>query len=292
MISSLNHKVSVIVPNYNYGKYLRKRINSILKQTYPISELIILDDASTDDSIKIINVLIMEIKNKYPDLSIRLFQNDTNSGKAIYQWKKAFELASNNYIWIAEADDLSKRHFLEKAMDGFRDPDVVLSYTESEIINGIGLMIMPNFRHSRDKEKTGHYANDYIKDGRCEIEEIMAIRCTIPNVSAVVFCKKEGIPYTDYLDEATKFSQVGDWYFYMMLLKHGKISYKHNALNRFRVHEGSKTSNSKHDRTHYDEVVEIHKWLMAKFNLDDLTKKRMKAEEMRILKKHDIIERE
>ena len=37
-------KVSVIVPNYNYSKYITERIDSILMQTYPISELIILDD--------------------------------------------------------------------------------------------------------------------------------------------------------------------------------------------------------------------------------------------------------
>ena len=51
MNTSQNKKVSVVVPNYNYGRYIKKRIDSILKQTYPIYELIVLDDASTDDSI-------------------------------------------------------------------------------------------------------------------------------------------------------------------------------------------------------------------------------------------------
>ena len=98
---------------------------------------------------------------------------------------------------VAEADDLSNRKFLERVMEGFNDQYVVLSYTESKIINGLGLTVMPNFRRSRDREGTGHYSHDYIKDGKREIEEIMAIRCTIPNVSAVVF-RKDSVPYLQY----------------------------------------------------------------------------------------------
>ena len=49
-----NPKVSVIVPNYNYSRYLEQRMDSILGQTYDEMEIIILDDCSTDDSRKII----------------------------------------------------------------------------------------------------------------------------------------------------------------------------------------------------------------------------------------------
>ena len=81
MTISQTKKVSVIVPNYNYAKYLKKRIKSILRQTYPIYEFIILDDCSTDDSDKIISESIKGTKIKY-------IKNEKNSGKAILQWKK------------------------------------------------------------------------------------------------------------------------------------------------------------------------------------------------------------
>ena len=54
-------KVSVIIPNYNYEKYIIERIDSVLMQTYPIYEIVILDDCSPDNSVKVINKKIDEI---------------------------------------------------------------------------------------------------------------------------------------------------------------------------------------------------------------------------------------
>ena len=58
-------KVSVIIPNYNYEKYIIERIDSVLMQTYPIYEIVILDDCSPDNSVKVINKKIDEIKKEW-----------------------------------------------------------------------------------------------------------------------------------------------------------------------------------------------------------------------------------
>ena len=65
-----NPKVSVIMPSYNKEKYIAASIESILAQTFQNFELIIIDDASTDNSVAIIC--------KYQDERIRFFQNNTN----------------------------------------------------------------------------------------------------------------------------------------------------------------------------------------------------------------------
>lgn len=281
-----NKKVSVVVPNYNYEKYIGKRIESVVRQTYPIYELIILDDKSTDGSVKKIRQKIAEVKKRFPLLKVEMVENEINSGKAIAQWKKGFELATGDYIWIAEADDLCSKKFLEEAMKGFDDSGVVLSYTESAIINSAGLMIAPNFRWSRDKEKIGHYKKSYVKDGKDEIQEILAIRCTIPNMSGVVV--KNDKKYLKYLDEALKFSQVGDWYFYIKVLENGKIAYNRKSLNKFRVHSGSVTGKSKRGRRHYEEVLEMHEYFRNKYELFERVSKAMEEEEVRVRERYGI----
>ena len=91
-------KVSVIIPNYNYQDYIIERIDSILLQTYPIYELIILDDCSTDNSVEVINKKIEEIKKEYKDLKIQFIINEKNSGGCVFkQWKKGFDLASRRF---------------------------------------------------------------------------------------------------------------------------------------------------------------------------------------------------
>ncbi|MBR3172512.1 glycosyltransferase family 2 protein [Candidatus Saccharibacteria bacterium] len=286
MTTSQNKKVSVVVPNYNYARYINKRIDSIVRQTYPIYELIVLDDCSTDGSVGVIKKKLAEVEMKYPELKIQFVQNEKNSGKAMAQWKKGFDLASGDYVWIAEADDLCSKRFLEEVMKGFNDPEVMLSYTESAIINSWGLMMAPNFRWSRDKEKTGHYDSSYIKDGKTEVEEIMAVRCTIPNISAVVLRKRKEL--LKYLNEALKFTQVGDWYFYVQVLSDGKISYNRKSLNRFRVHSDSKTGKAKKDQQHYEEILAMHKMFIKEYNLNELVMKRMLDEEKRIAERMGI----
>lgn len=278
-------KVSVIVPNYNYAKYLKWRILSIAQQSYPIYELIILDDASTDDSKTVIKKMAAEALRLKPGMKLKLIWNKENSGKAIAQWVKGLEVATGDYIWIAEADDVARKDFLMETMRGFgKDPDVILAYSESAIINKYGILMMPNFRRSRDKEGTGHFIKSYIRPGKQEIEEIMAIRCTIPNVSAVIFKNTPNL--LTYLKQALKFEQVGDWYLYTKLLENGKIFYNRRSLNLFRLHGASAT---KRGKEHLEEVKKMHEYFKNNYDLDKGVLNSMKAEIERIKHKYGII---
>ena len=277
-------RVSVVIPNYNYARYIRARIKSVMIQTYPVYEIIVLDDGSSDGSAEMAKSIIFDAKVGRPDLNVKYIGNEKNSGNVLLQWKKGIEEAKGEYVWIAEADDLCSRRFLEEAMKGFRDDEVVLSYTESRLISSAGVMMAPNFRWSRDKEKTGRYKKSYIRPGREEIEEALAVRCTIPNVSGVVMRKSDKIPIYKYLDEAANFKQVGDWYFYVKMLTNGKISYNKKALNYFRVHRGSVTRKSR-SLKNYEEIVGMHEWLIKDFQISETVQGYMKAEEERIKEK-------
>lgn len=104
-------KVSVIVPNYNYARYLPIRIESILNQSFQDFELILLDDASTDNSIQ-----ILEKYRNNPHVS-HIVINEENTGSPFQQWIKGVLLARGKYIWIAEADDVADSCFLEMCVE-------------------------------------------------------------------------------------------------------------------------------------------------------------------------------
>lgn len=97
--------VSVVMPNHNGGKYLRASIESVLNQTYSDLELIIVDDASTDDSIEIINC--------YQDERITKVLCDKNRHVA-YTANQGLQLANGKYIARMDSDDIWMPEKLEK----------------------------------------------------------------------------------------------------------------------------------------------------------------------------------
>lgn len=269
-------KVSAVIPNYNYADYLRGRVDSIISQKYPIYELIILDDKSTDDSIAVIREIMNDLKKRRPELKVRFVPNEENSGNVFKQWEKCFEESAGDYVWICEADDLCNKHFLNAAMRAFNeDDDVVLSYTESCTIDKDGKRLMPNVRVWIDEFKSGHWEDNYINDGKKEISEYLCSNNTIPNVSGVVFKKSEA-PYRKYLQEAQKFRLVGDWYFYTKVLLHGKIAYCSESLNYHRMHTGGVTL-TMDKYLQYQEVEAVQSSVAKEVKLSSGSKKRMRS---------------
>jgi len=117
-------KVSVIIPNYNHDRFLTKRIQTILDQTFQDFEIIYLDDASTDESDAAIAPFLPRLTH--------VIKNETNSGSPFKQWNKGARLAKGEYLWIAESDDYADKHFLERLVDILdRHPNVGLAYCQS-----------------------------------------------------------------------------------------------------------------------------------------------------------------
>lgn len=246
-------KISVVIPNYNYEDYIIERIDSVLLQTYPIYELIILDDKSTDNSVKVIEEKIQKIKKKYPKLIVKFIVNKKNSGNVFKQWNKAFEESTGDYLWIAEADDSASNVFLENVMKSFDDESVIMSYTESLTMDENNKILMFNLRPWIDIFNTGKWDYSFKEDGKEFVKNFMCINNTIANVSSLVFKKNKKIDYSKYLKEAESYHLAGDWYFYQKLLKYGKIAYNSKSLNYHRMQGKSVTLTTKRE----DEYLEM-----------------------------------
>lgn len=123
-------KVSVIMPSYNKAHYIAKSIESILNQTYADWELIIIDDVSTDDSVKIIQ--------SFMDERIIFKVNERNVGIAENR-NRAIDIAKGEYIALLDADDISTNIRLEKEvdfLDNHPDIDVVFGGFQEIDTNG------------------------------------------------------------------------------------------------------------------------------------------------------------
>ncbi len=99
-------KVSIILTSYNHAKYLRESIESILNQTYSDFELIIGDDASTDES--------WDIIQSYTDPRIYAYRHETNRMGGIINELVLSGRASSDYIAIHSSDDIWEPQKLEK----------------------------------------------------------------------------------------------------------------------------------------------------------------------------------
>lgn len=99
--------VSVIVPVYNAGSYLRQALDSLIEQTLPDIEIICIDDKSTDSSLAILR----EYENKYP--SVRVISLQQNMGEAVAR-NQGMVVAEGDYIGFLDADDYVDRDFFEK----------------------------------------------------------------------------------------------------------------------------------------------------------------------------------
>lgn len=254
-------KVSVVVPNYNYARFMNQRLYSILNQNYKIYELIILDDKSKDNSIDVIN----EIKNKISKfVTIKTIYNDENSGSAFKQWKKGFEYAEGNYVWIAEADDYCKPTLLKSLIKPIiKDDKIVISYSDTAFIDVNGNIVLKSIKPEIDIQKSGHWDKSYINNGINEITNYCFLNCTIANVSS---CIIKNDNYSKFLAESGKFHQAGDWLFYVNAIKSGDISYTNKVLNYYRLH-GDNVSSIMNHQKHVNEIKKIYAYYKDEFKL-------------------------
>ena len=229
--------VSVIVPNYNYARYLRQRLKSIWSQTYPIHEVILLDDASTDGSKTLIAELVRESGDR-----LKVDYNKENSGSVSRQWARGFALTTGDLVWIAEADDFAEPGFLESTVKAFANPQTVLSYCQSRQIDEVGNVLAEDYLDYVNGVDPNLWRSNYHRSGLVEIAEALSIKNTIPNASAVLFRRDAlGRILNDHLEEMVALRNAADWLCYIRILEQGAIAFTAATLNNHRRHPHSVT---------------------------------------------------
>lgn len=272
-------RVSVIVPNYNYAHYLEERLASIYGQDFPLYEVIVLDDASSDSS-------LVELERLWPrlDPEPRLEAARENSGSVFRQWMKGVTIARGDYVWIAEADDLSKPGFLNALVQLLEaNPRSVLAYSQSEQIDEYAEVLAGDYLEYTNDLSRERWRSAYSALGAEEVEAGLAVKNTLPNVSAVLFRREPLLQVmTEHLEEIANYRIAGDWLVYLLLLREGGLSFHPESLNRHRRHGNSVTLGSRAEG-HMAEIRSLHAQARRLFPLTATTQAAALAYEQKLL---------
>jgi glycosyltransferase involved in cell wall biosynthesis/SAM-dependent methyltransferase len=235
LVNGSGPRVTVVVPSYNYARYLPVRLRSIINQTCPPHEVLFLDDCSTDNSIDVASEILHA-----SGLSYRIIANRTNQG-TYRQWLRGFREATGDLIWIAEADDDCAPDLLEKLIGEFDQPDVMLAYCQSRQIDEEGRELAPDYLAYTDEISRTKWRGRYLRPGVDEIRDTLVVKNTIPNVSAVLMRRAD---LSGVERRLIALRNAGDWLLYTHLLEHGQIAFVPEVLNSHRRHASSVTIGS------------------------------------------------
>lgn len=227
-------KIDILMATYNGEKYLKQQIDSILSQTYSNFNLIISDDASTDNTFKILEEY--QIKDK----RIMVFRQNKNLG-VISNFEFLLKQVTNQCFMFSDQDDIWENDKIEKTIERLKKEEADLIYTDLKVVDE-NLNVISNsywklkgftkkiFKYNNFESL---YLNNYITG------------CTI-------MCKSKWIEEILPLPKTSKFL-IHDYWLSLIVSMNGKISYINNPLIKYRQHK----ENSIGSKRKVDEIKEF-----------------------------------
>jgi glycosyltransferase involved in cell wall biosynthesis len=201
--------ISIILPVFNTDKYLQQSIESILNQTFTDFELIIIDDGSTDNSLKIIQ--------SFDDNRIKIIQNQTNQGIST-SLNKSIDLAQGKYIARMDADDISMPERLKKQV-AFLEKNPTIDLVGSSV----------EFIDAYDNSKNSFDIRDYNQE---MLDCLLIFTC--PIYHPTIMCKSELLRQFKY----DKFYEgLEDWELWTRIIETKNIINLPDVLLKYRLHE-------------------------------------------------------
>ena len=230
--------VSVLIPTYNYAGYLPEAINSVLAQDFEDFEVIIADDASTDDTVEVCRMY--EAK----DSRIRFIRHEKNLGM-VENWNWCLQQARGKYIKYLLADDkFAKPYALTRLVKALEQPGVSLSVSARRLID--------------EKSQVTGIWNPLGLRNRIVLGEKLIPRCLSENANligeptAVLFRKADALRGFDLC-----YRQLVDLEMWFHLLQKGNLAYIGETLCCFRRHHLQQTEQNRKAGRHIPEMISL-----------------------------------
>ncbi len=218
--------VSVIMPSYNYEEFISEAIESVLKQTFDDFELIIIDDASKDNSKKIIQLFDKK------SIKIRSFFHKTNQGIA-KTVNECIKKAKGKYISHFSSDDIWLKEKLEKQLEILEKDEDLLVWSEGLIIDGQGNFtgeLFTQMHSALNRKKSGDIFEELLKNNYVCGLSLIYKRENLKNVRR---------------DEHLKY--LNDYKFLVDLAKDYKFYFIPEPLVMYRIHGRNAISRDRTD---------------------------------------------
>jgi glycosyltransferase involved in cell wall biosynthesis len=224
MVSPL---VSFVVPCYKLAHYLPECVGTIVAQTYPDLEIIVLDDQSPDDAEAVSQRLVAA----HPQRRIRYVRNPVNLGN-IRTYNTGIRLAAGRYVWILSPDDR------------LRSPDLVQKYVALiESRPDVAYAFCPGHRIEQDADLGVHHASVYggpdrVLDGRQVAKEIVDSRFEL--LAPAVMMRKSCYEEITFFPE--DMPHRGDSYVWALIAMRHNVAYFAEPMVDYRIHPQSMMS--------------------------------------------------
>lgn len=217
-------KISVCIPAFNCGRYLQQAIDSVLRQSRQDFEIIVYDDASTDDTPQVVATV--------PDHRVRYFRNSRNLGVAATR-NNCLAVARGKYIAWLDADDLYYSEALEI------QNAVLDCYSHVGLVHGAYHVIDQYGRRLPDWPQP--FSSHVIENGRAAFRElILANYIATPAVMARRECHDQAGPFSA---SAGKIGE--DWDMWLRMALHTDLAFTAIAVMQCRQHNHSTTATTR-----------------------------------------------
>ena len=236
--------VSIVFTSYNHKEYLKQALDSLVNQTYPNLEIIIIDDCSTDGSQQ-----VLKEYEHIPNINLKL--QDKNSGSYVKASNYGASFAKGEYILFAQCDDFAESNQIEILLAGFEaNPTVGVVFSKSYLIDESGTIFADDLLGREKSFKKTVTKNKLINSRK--MQEFLSFSCVIPNLSAALI-KHDLFKEINGLSE--RYLVVADWELWLDLSEKTNFYYVAEPLNYFRQHSTTIRSSVKMKT----QIIEIYK---------------------------------